>query len=110
MPAFALLVIAQAQTPDPISGGAGWVGAGLLGAVLGWLLFFHLPSKDKQLKEFIDGKDAQLAAKDAHVERMAAKFDESLKELQEFFREQAELNRRFVGEQLDKMARTMTRT
>jgi gas vesicle protein len=35
---------------DPISGGAGWVGAGLLGMVLGWLLIIHLPAKDKQLQ------------------------------------------------------------
>ena len=51
-----------AQTsPDPISGGAGWVGAGLLGAVMAWLLLVHLPSKDKQLKEFIDGRDRDAA-------------------------------------------------
>ena len=42
---------------DPIAGGAGWVGAGLLGGVLSWLLFVHLPSKDKQLKEFMEAKD-----------------------------------------------------
>ena len=40
-----------AQAADPISGGAGWVGTGLLGAVLSWLLFVHLPSKDKQARE-----------------------------------------------------------
>ncbi len=49
---------------DPISstlgGGAGWVGAGLLGGVLAWLLFIHLPGKDKQLKDFIDSKDKQV--------------------------------------------------
>ena len=42
------------QTTDPISGGAGWVGAGLLGLVLGWLLLVHLPSKDKQQRDLID--------------------------------------------------------
>ncbi len=46
---FAIL----AQT-DPISGGAGWVGAGLLGLVLGWLLLKHLPDKDKQIKDLLD--------------------------------------------------------
>ncbi len=49
-----------AQAADPISGGAGWVGAGLLGGVLGWLLFVHLPSKDKQLKELMESKDGMV--------------------------------------------------
>ena len=102
------LILAQ-SVADPISGSAGFVGTGLLGAVLGWLLFFHLPAKDKQMKEFITEANTQLTAKDAHLERMGAKFEESLKGLQAFFREQADLNRKFVGEQLDKMSRVMAR-
>lgn len=47
-----LYVIAQAH--DPISGGAGWIGAGLLGAVLAWLMMIHLPAKDKQMQSMID--------------------------------------------------------
>lgn len=39
---------------NPIVGGSGWVGAGLLGLLLGWLLMVHLPNKDKQLKDMID--------------------------------------------------------
>ncbi|RJQ26393.1 hypothetical protein C4577_03515 [Candidatus Parcubacteria bacterium] len=49
---YSLVIIAQTQV-DPISGGAGWVGAGLLGLVLGWLLLKHLPDKDKYIKEII---------------------------------------------------------
>lgn len=48
-----LLLLAQGI--DSLSGGAGWAGAGLLGLVLGWLLLFHLPQKDKQLREILDG-------------------------------------------------------
>lgn len=50
------MVIGQAG--EPISGGAGWVGAGMLGSVLAWLLFVHLPSKDKQIKEMIESRDS----------------------------------------------------
>jgi hypothetical protein len=57
--AWLLSVIAEAQT-DPISGGAGWIGAGLLGAVLAWLMFVHLPGLQKQLKEFVAEKDCQI--------------------------------------------------
>ncbi len=40
--------------------GAGWVGAGLLGSVLAWLLLKHLPAKDAQLERLVDKFDAQL--------------------------------------------------
>lgn len=58
---YILLLLAQS---DPLSGGAGWVGTGLLGAVLSWLLFVHLPAKDKQIKELIENKDKALERKD----------------------------------------------
>lgn len=60
-----------AQTTDPISGGAGWVGAGLLGLVLAWLFFFHLPAKDKQLMDV-------LTAKDLLINQMATRFSDAL--------------------------------
>jgi hypothetical protein len=52
-------IVAQAvpSSPDVISGGAGWAGAGLLGLVLGWLLFVHLPAKDKQIAELVKSRD-----------------------------------------------------
>lgn len=50
-----LNLIAQlAQTAPDISQSAPWVTNGLLGAVLSWLLFVHLPSKDSQLKDLLD--------------------------------------------------------
>jgi len=61
----------SAATDTLIPGVSGWVGAGLLGLVLSWLLFVHLPNKDKQLKEFVD-------AKDALVRDLTVKFKEAL--------------------------------
>lgn len=49
---FSIGIFSQSAV-DPISGGAGWVGAGLLGAVLSWLLLKHLPEKDKYIKDII---------------------------------------------------------
>jgi hypothetical protein len=46
----------------PLSGAEGWTGAGLLGLVLAWLLFWHLPGKDKQLEKLIADKDALVKA------------------------------------------------
>lgn len=51
-------ILSQAQDVSALAGNAGWAGAGLLGLVLAWLLLWHLPSKDKQIKDLIDGKDA----------------------------------------------------
>lgn len=75
--------LASETTPaDVITGGAGWVGTTLLGSVLMWLFFRHLPDKDKQLKEFndaanqrhresIDAKDRQInVIVDAHSARI----------------------------------------
>lgn len=59
----------------------GWAGAGLLGCVLAWLLFLHLPNKDKQLKEFID-------AKDRHVETMVANCETEIQSLADQFAKQ----------------------
>lgn len=59
-----------ATASDPIAGGAGWVGAGLLGAVLMWLCWKHLPDKDKFIKEQQAAHDAQQAVKDERVERI----------------------------------------
>lgn len=60
---------------DPLSGGSGWVGAGLLGMVLAWLCLKHLPAKDDQLKikddqleRILNLKDKQIAdARDAFI-------------------------------------------
>lgn len=57
-----LYYLAQTGGAESLSGGAGWVGAGLLGAVLTWLLFIHLPAKDRLMKELINDKDGQLQA------------------------------------------------
>jgi hypothetical protein len=42
------------------SGEAGWVGTGLLGAVLSWLFLKHLPSKDQQIRDLLHDKDSQI--------------------------------------------------
>src|SRR5258708_1629785 len=51
---------------DPISGGAGWGGAGLLGLVLAWLLLVRLPANDKQQEKAAERHDAL-------VEKLATK-------------------------------------
>lgn len=67
------LLIAQ-SVADPISGGAGWVGAGLLGAVLSWLLLKHLPEKDRQQKEMNDSHRL-------HTKERDATYAETIKEI-----------------------------
>lgn len=77
---IALLLFAQSL--ESLSGGAGWVGAGLLGGVLAWLLFFHLPAKDKQIEAMIRNKDEQMGSlmirHDAIMTETRKDFKESL--------------------------------
>ncbi|SRR6266446_8977556 len=77
---------------DPISGGAGWIGAGLLGAVLCWLLLVHLPAKDKQIRELIDSHlkaEKEQRAEHAVMEKeQRADFHATLTQLLEFSRMQ----------------------
>ncbi len=64
------VLTAQApMPPDPISGGAGWIGAGLLGLVLSWLLLKHLPDKDKQIRDLMkDHLEAEKAQRAIYAE------------------------------------------
>jgi hypothetical protein len=55
-----MMVFVVAQS-DPISGGAGWVGAGLLGCVLAWLLLVHLPAQEKSRREMVASHEAEMA-------------------------------------------------
>jgi len=68
---------------DSLLSGSGWTGAGLLGAVLTWLLFRHLPAKDEQVKGLIERHDAVL---DGLIQR----HDAGLKEARAEFREALE--------------------
>lgn len=70
---------ALAQT-DALTGGAGWASFGIAGAVLSWLLLVHLPSKDKQMKEFFDNKDK-------HIETIITSFRQESKEIRQEFKE-----------------------
>lgn len=82
-----LLIIGMlAQTPDPLTGGAGWVGAGLLGAVLCWMFFVRIPAtdrmleaKDERLLRVIEGNTAAMAAKDVQLLKV---FDAKDKQMQ----------------------------
>ena len=70
-----LVLFAQVAT-DPLSGGAGWVGTGLLGSVLGWLLFVHLPNKDKQILGLIESRDKLIEKITTEFRDSVAKFVE----------------------------------
>ena len=50
------VLLAQVES---LSGSSGWVGAGLLGLVLSWLLLKHLPEKDQQLRALLDIQAAE---------------------------------------------------
>jgi Skp family chaperone for outer membrane proteins len=77
------VLTAQVIAPPALDGitGAGWVGTGLLGSVLAWIFFAHIPAKDKQVAE----KDRQIIAliesRDAMVKELTATHQEAIKSL-----------------------------
>jgi hypothetical protein len=64
--AFAQTASVSAGPADLLGGASGWAGAGLLGAVLSWLLLKHLPAKDTQIEKLVDSKDE--AVREARVD------------------------------------------
>lgn len=82
-----------AQT-TALAGDSGWLGAGLLGLVLGWLLFFHLPAKDKQIEDLLKVKDAQLEKKDALILEQAKSSREAIEAIVAAFKAETESCRR----------------
>lgn len=66
------MLFADAPAAD-LASASGWAGAGLLGLVLAWLLFKHLPEKDKQIKDLINDKDQ-------HIERMVVGFVQEIRD------------------------------
>lgn len=85
------LALAAPKAVDPLSGGAGWLGAGLLGLVLGWLLLKHLPDKDRQITKFIEDKDRHVVVMSEMYERklnaIVASYEKESRETKEEFRE-----------------------
>jgi hypothetical protein len=57
--------------PASLGGSSGWVGAGLLGLVLAWLLLRHLPDKDRQLSDWMVRRDAMVTEMVAHHDQVS---------------------------------------
>ena len=82
-------VLLLANGPE-LSGAEGWVGTGLLGSVLGWLLLKYIPDKDKQFKTALDEKDARflayIEARDKQIEQLVEKKDRQVAEVVSAFK------------------------
>ena len=98
---------------DSLSG-SGWVGAGLLGSVLGWVFFFHLPAKDKQLKDILDARDVtanSVAEKHAlAVESLTSAHNAAVQVLTTTFREELREERHHDGAQYERLIATMEKS
>src|SRR5689334_11459393 len=93
------LLLLWAQT-DALAGGAGWAGVGLLGGVLSWLLFVHLPGKDKQVEKLVAQMTGLMAIKD---EQIKARIYEQAEE-----REKERSARHLMADQSQKLVMDVT--
>lgn len=95
------LFLAQA---DSLTGGAGWVGAGLLGLVLAWLLLKHLPAKDAQIEGIISRhlaiEERQRAEYATWLNRQRDDFRQMLAEMIDHSRIEIETLTRALGNDL----------
>lgn len=72
------MLVLLAQAADPLSGGAGYLGAGLLGLVLFWVARYHLPAKDQQIGDLLRAHAAQNSALVVHFDEVIEKKDRQI--------------------------------
>lgn len=83
---------------DALAESRGWAGAGLLGLMLFWLCFRHLPDKDKQINQLIEARDKQLGEKDKQINENFASHSRALSTVVEHCKEEARLERAIAAE------------
>jgi len=67
-----ILAQTAADIGPSLTSATGWGAFGLAVAILGWLAFYHLPSKDKQQADMNDKHAAAMERKDQQVMTMIA--------------------------------------
>lgn len=89
-----------AKAAEALGGGAGWIGAGLLGLVLLWLFKFHLPSKDAQIEKLLTMAAADRAADRDSRHESNMLFQKAISEIETQHRDDAKLDREsFISRQ-----------
>lgn len=83
-----------AQQIDPLGGIPGWATFVVQGGVLAWLLFVHIPAKDKQMKEFYDSKEK---SDREQMEKYKASLDAVVKHCEDENDKVASMFREFMG-------------
>ena len=84
--AVAALLFAQ-EGPTVLAPGAGWVGAGLLGLILSWLAFRHLPEKDAMIERLIKRSDDIIERREEMMRKAVADHAREQEEMRKVFRE-----------------------
>ena len=108
-----LTLLAQLPTIDPLATNSGWLREGLLGCVLSWIMFVHLPAKDKIVKELSSETNAAIRAvtleNSASLSDSRNSFSAALDTLTRTFREETKAERMSCESHFNKLADAMTR-
>ncbi len=91
-----LLFWAEAGPQDFVTGIGGWSAAAILVGLMSWLLFRHLPAKDKQIEKLISDCDE-------HAKAIAQEYMKQIQQQRTDF----DITLRYVVEQQEKHVRTM---
>lgn len=83
--AYTVLFSDLSTLPGDVLPGGGWAGAGLLGLVLWWLLFKHLPNKDQQIKELIGDHNGMVSKKDEQITGLISTQERKIENLSDTF-------------------------
>lgn len=101
---FCWLIVVFAQEPPsiPMTGVAGWIsagtGIGLLGGVLYWLCWYHIPKILENHSKIMDQKEAQIA-------QLVKEFRDESKEARVLAREQGSSQRQLFEQTMEKISK-----
>lgn len=95
------LVLAQGGPVDGLP--SSMLGTGILGVILGWLLFVYIPSRHKEFREIVTEFHRIIALKDQAADARSKEFDKIMDDTNKAYRDSLKENQIAFKLALDKL-------